>query len=248
MTPSRVEQAARNNAIWCDTVCRAHGVPGEFHDALWINRHTVPRFYSNAVTLSDGRAKAAQLAHLQALLDSRLPGSWSVKDSFRELDLTALGFQVLFEATWLWRPASPAIPQSVPAGVRWNQVRNASELAQWETAWNDDPANTSSAPQPRLFLPALLADQRIAFLAAYQGQVIVAGAIANRTGDVVGLSNVFVPKAEDRAWFWADCIAAIQDRFPGLPLVSYQRGPELALAQTVGFEPLQDLSVWIRQA
>ena len=74
MTPSRMAQAARNNALWCDTVCRTHGIPGEFSDALWLNRHPVPRFYSNAVTLADPHAAAAQLAHLRALVASGPPG------------------------------------------------------------------------------------------------------------------------------------------------------------------------------
>ena len=52
MTYARVEQAARNNAVWCETVCRVHGTPGEFYNVLWLNRHPVPRFYPNVVTLS----------------------------------------------------------------------------------------------------------------------------------------------------------------------------------------------------
>jgi hypothetical protein len=50
---ARAEQAARNNAIWCDTICRAHGVQGEFHGQLWLNRQPVPRFYPNAVTFAN---------------------------------------------------------------------------------------------------------------------------------------------------------------------------------------------------
>jgi hypothetical protein len=246
MTPSRMAQAAHNNAIWCDTVCRTHGTPGEFSDTLWLNRHPVPRFYSNAVTLSDQQAAAAQLAHLRALVASGPPGRWSVKDSFCALDLTTLGFQLLFEATWLWRAPSPIAPQSANTRTRWTWVDSAAELAHWEAAWSRDPANTSPTPQPRLFLPALLADRDIAFLAAYQDDAIVAGAIANRTDEVVGLSNVFVLLAE-RAGFWAGCIAAIQERFPGMPIVGYQRGLDLAVAQAVGFEKMQDLRVWIRQ-
>jgi hypothetical protein len=244
MTPSQIEQAACNNAIWCDTVCRAHGIPGEFYDALWVNQHSVPRFYSNAVTLSDQRGAATQLAHIQALLESGLPGSWSVKDSFSTLDLTALGLHILFEATWLWRAPSPVAPHGIDSRTRWTWVRGAPELAQWETAWSREPANMALTPQPRLFVPALLANQNLAFIAAYQDEAIVAGAIANRTGDVVGLSNVFAQVGDDDL-FWAGCIATIQDRFPGLPLVGYECGPELAVAQTVGFERLQDLRVWI---
>jgi hypothetical protein len=187
-----------------------------------------------------------QLAYIQDLVASGLPGSWSVKDSFCSLDLADLGFQLLFEATWLWRAPSPTVPHSANARTRWTWVRSALELTQWETTWSGDPTNRSSIQQPRLFMPALLADQDIAFIAAYQDEEIVAGAIANRTDDVVGLSNVFAPLA-DSALFWAGCVATVHDRFPGLPIVGYERGPELAVAQAVGFERVQDLRVWTRQ-
>jgi hypothetical protein len=246
MTPLRIVQAARNNAIWCDTVCRAHGIPGEFHDRVWLNRHPVPRFHSNAITLSDRRDAATQLAYVQALITSGLPGTWSVKDSFYALDLARLGFQRLFEATWLWRASSPMALHPASAGTRWAWVNRASELARWETVWSGDAGNISASPQPRLFMPALLADQDVGFIAAYQDEKIVAVAIANRTDEVVGLSNVFVPSA-DSTWFWAGCIAMVQERFPGLPLVGYQRGSKLAVAQTLGFEAVQNLRVWIRQ-
>jgi hypothetical protein len=242
----QTEQAARNNAIWCDTVCCAHGIPGEFYDSLWINRHPVPRFYSNAVALSDRRNATTQLAQIQALLDSDLRGNWSVKDSFCTLNLTDLGFQVLFEAAWLWRAPASVAPQDTDPRIQWTWVKDESELAQWETAWSGRPSNTSSTLQPRLFVPALLADLDVGFIAAYQDRAIVAGAIANRTDDVVGLSNVFAPAAGN-GLFWAGCIATIQERFQGLPLVGYERGAELAAAQRVGFERLRRLRVWIRK-
>lgn len=82
MTSARVEHAARNNAVWCEAVCRVHGAPGEFHGALWLNRHRVPRFYPNVVTLCTQDGTASQLARIQDLVATGPPGRWSVKDSF----------------------------------------------------------------------------------------------------------------------------------------------------------------------
>ena len=67
MLLSRVEQTARNNAIWCDTICRVHGAAGEFHESIWLNRNPVPRFYPNVVTLVEQRHVAAQLAQIHGL-------------------------------------------------------------------------------------------------------------------------------------------------------------------------------------
>jgi hypothetical protein len=92
----------------------------------------------------------------------------------------------------------------------------------------------------------MLADPEIGFVAVYQGQTIVAGAIANHTKDLVGLSNVFVPQ-DDPVAFWAGCVAMIHERFPDMPVVGYERGRELAIVQEIGFEMLQPLKIWIRR-
>jgi hypothetical protein len=146
----------------------------------------------------------------------------------------------------LWRETSIPISKPATSGLRWTYIQTELELAKWETAWNGDLANNSFTAQSRLFLPALLANPEIVFIAAYQGQSLVAGVIANRTDDVVGLSNVFTP-SDDPLPFWTGCIAVAQERFPDLPMVGYERSPELTIAKEIGFETLQSLKVWIQQ-
>jgi hypothetical protein len=239
----RVIHAAHNNAHWCGTVCRAHGAPGEFTDAAWINRHRVPRFFPNAVTLADAGKRIEQLALIHALVAADRAHDVTVKDSFAALDLAPLGFHVLFEATWLWRP--PRLPErSEPAGaIRCSVVKHPPELARWEVAWNGPLPGDHAAPPERIFLPVLLADRDIVFIAIYEDDRIIAGAIANRLEEVVGVSNLFAPQ-KHAARYWAACVAAIMDAFPGLPLVGYEHGAELAVAHRVGFEDLGPLRVW----
>jgi hypothetical protein len=239
----QVVQAAHNNAHWCDTVCRAHGTPGEFHDYLWLNRHSVPRFYPNVVTLSALSGVADQLAAIRDLVATVPLVSFGVKDSFATLELAPLAFHILFEAHWLWRAASRPPPAPLGTGLSWTTVQQSDDLIRWEAAWNGVPAEDPSTLPPRTFLPALLADADIRFIAGYADQHIVAGAIANRTGDVVGVSNVFAPDA-DAAGCWAGCLATIIDAFPGLPLVGYERGNGLIIAQALGFEVVGPLRVW----
>jgi len=239
----QVVLAAHNNAHWCDTVCRAHGIPGEFHEHLWIDRHPVPRFYPNAVTLSARSGVADQLAAIRDLVAAAPLASFGVKDSFATLDLAPLAFHILFEAHWLWRAASRPPPAPLGTGLTWTTVQEPADLSRWEAAWNGVPAEKPSTLPPRTFLPALLNDPDIRFIAGYADRQIVAGAIANRTGDVVGVSNVFSPEA-DAARCWAGCLATIIDAFPRLPLVGYERGNELAIAQALGFEVVGPLRVW----
>jgi len=75
--------AARNNALWCDAVCRVHDRPGEFHDTLWLTRLGAPRFYPDAVTLSGVESAPAQIETIAALVGSTREREWAVKDSFQ---------------------------------------------------------------------------------------------------------------------------------------------------------------------
>ncbi len=236
--------AAHNNAAWCDAVCRAHGRPGEFTPELWINRQATPRYYPNAVTLIGADGRTAQMAQLAAFTRSGNLAAWAVKDSFCTLELAELGFRGLFEAEWIYRPATLPKPDFALADVEWRTVDHPSELVAWEAAWAGDPVD-QFIDHPAVFMPALLADPDIAFVAAYQAERSIAGAIANRTPGVVGLSNVFAPSLH-QSTFWAGCVAAVIDAFPGLPVVGYERGEELVLAQVLGFEIVGPLRIWAK--
>lgn len=239
MTDARMATAVRNNVAWCDAVCRSHGTPGTYFDDIWFNRQVTPRSYPNAMTLTES-GSAAQLAHIRELVTAQIPGDWGVKDSFRTLDLATMGFRVLFDADWIWR--SPTLPRPADtSGVRWIRLADAESLAEWERSWDSalDPRRA------RIFLPALLAAVDIAIIGAYDQQRMVAGVIANRAAEVVGVGNLFVPPADGER-FWAACVSAVIDTFPGLPLVGYETGTELDRARPLGFEKIGPLRVWVR--
>ena len=95
---ARLTWAVRNNANWCDLVCRSHRIPTRFRPELWATAQPPPRFYPDAVTLQAHVAAEDVLAAI-----SPHPGA-SVKDSFATLDLGRHGFDELFEAELLRHP------------------------------------------------------------------------------------------------------------------------------------------------
>jgi len=242
----RVERAALNNAVWCDTVCRAHAGSGVFLEDLWISRQPTPPSYPNAVTLTDDRRRARQIAHIRDLARADIPGEMGIKDSFAALALAPLGFRTLFAAQWIYRPATRFATAVALPGTRWVRVRAAARLAAWELAWSQPSPVDSHADSARVFPAALLADRDVAFIAADRAGHIVAGVIANRTDDVVGISNLFLP-ATGRQQLLAGCVAAVVDTFPGLPLVGYEARDQLAAMRDAGFEALGPLRVWVKR-
>lgn len=223
--------AVRNNAEWCDIISRAHGLVGVFAADAWTSRLRTPIYYPDAVTLSPMTKAPGLLRAIDA------SSGCSIKDSLAILDLAGSGMRVLFEASWIARPPAVA-PERGRDGVRWARVHNELELAAWDNAWG--------AGEPSgLFPPTLLADHRLAFLAGYSGDEIVMGAAANKSGAVVGISNVFGPSGEpDR--IWAGATSAVMQAFPDSPIVGYQRGEALDAVRRQRFAEVGPLRVWIK--
>lgn len=115
------EAAARNNAAWCDVVCRTHALDTRFDDDAWTSRTRTPIHYPDAVTL----VRDPPVRELLDRID--VSAGCSIKDSFASLDLTTCGFRVLFEAEWIVRTpgaARPAAAGPLADGPRCRRLRD----------------------------------------------------------------------------------------------------------------------------
>jgi hypothetical protein len=201
-------------------VCRVHGTPGRFLPNVWVNAEEVPRFYPNAVTLAPGEtARAEQRSAIELLVASNLPGRWAVKDSFATLDLSRLGFEVLFEASWI-RSVMPTMGPST------------------DIVWQRETRSQPTLP---------FDDPDFALFAGRRGFRIVAGGMLYRAEGVVGLTNV-VAEAADAVAVWRSLILLAAQTFPRLPVVGYESGGELQAALDAGFELGDPLRIWVSSA
>src|ERR1700676_962294 len=95
----------RNNAEFCDRICRSHAVPGVFEPSLWIQEKRGPAFYPNVITLTRNSI-LEQTARISTLRTLR--PDIGIKDSFRMLDLSTIGMRRLFDAEWVWMDPEPS--------------------------------------------------------------------------------------------------------------------------------------------
>ncbi len=73
---------------------------------------------------------------------------------------------------------------------------------------------------------------------------VVAAAVASRSDQVVGISNVFaLDGGPDAAW--PVVLDAMNRLFPTLPVVGYEQGEDLAAAVRHGFDPVSPLRIWL---
>jgi hypothetical protein len=96
-----------------------------------------------------------------------------------------------------------------------------------------------------LFQPALLADPDCAVLACRRDGALVGGATAYAADGVTGILNVFKSGITDEM-LWTGVVQAVAARRPGLPIVGYEHGEDLAAAREAGFGVLGPLQIWAR--
>jgi hypothetical protein len=217
-----IAAAARNNAEWCSIICRHHGIESVMAADAWTAQRRTPDGYPDADVL----AADVNVDSLLARIDTG-PGC-SVKDSFATIDLAPYGFRVLFEAFWIWRPASP-VRADLPRG--WMPVRTPRDLDMWSTGRT-----------PGVFRTALLDEPDVRL---FHRPMPAGGFALSGHAGVVGVSNVLC-EPQARAAVWDAIIATASTTYPGRDLVGYESGDDLDAAVAAGFSCLGPLRVWMR--
>jgi hypothetical protein len=222
----RLDVAVRASLAWYQEVFRVHRIPTRTEDGLWSAGKTPPRWHSVAKTLRRD-VPAARVLRATDPFDS-----CSVADSYATLDLGGHGFQPLFRATWLFRPAPAGPPPTWPKG--WSVVSDAHELDAWNTAHDTNG----------VLLPALLEHPRFTFLVRHASGQMVAGAVLHRVADAVELSNTWaVGEQAAEIPSMLDCAGMM---LPGLAVVGYSPDDTLGNFTEAGFQSLGPQVVWAR--
>jgi len=225
MAPDPLELAVRENATWCDLVCRSHRLRPDPDARVWSSDRRTPSRYPDAVTLDPTVSEFDVLGRIHDA-----PGA-SVKDSFAALDLGPDGYRVLFDAAWFARPPGPTPPG---AGDAFERITDKFTFGAWRYAWGgpDD-----------VLLPGLLRTSAVTILGARTpDERYDRGGILHRTSiggtQVVGLSNTFGAVA--------DVALAAAAHAPDAWLVGYDSAEVVAGLEGDGFEACGPLRVWVR--
>ncbi len=221
----RLRAAVDASLAWYDAVCAAHGIPASISEGVWRCHAPPPPLHSAAVL---AEPDAAPDAALRAVAPYQ---TCSVADPFAATDLTAEGFGLLFEASWLHRPPT-GVPQRTD---RWRAVGTPDELEAWNA--RHDTAD--------VLVPGLLDRSGFCFLARDDLDDPSGGAALLLGTGVVLLSNVFVTAGHGPV-DWADLLAATEALFPDRAVVGYERGDDLDDALAAGFAAVGIHRVWAR--
>ena len=222
----RISVAIANNIALYETVFRAHGLRFERRKRAWLAIDPAPAYYSDAITLTADMTSAEILDQF-----AEHPRA-GVKDSFATLDLTPGGFRELFSASWIHHPAPDRIAARLLA---WAPVCSPAAMAEYRRLHGTADS----------LVDGLLVDPDVTLFLGETAGIVQAGALLNRSGTDIGVSNVFVRDAEP-AEIWADLLSLAAGLSPGRPLVGYESGADLEAALMAGFSARGPLRVWVK--
>jgi len=221
----QVDTAVLNNIRWCEIVCETHGIVGISGENMWQTASKAPTYYPDLIT-SSRNVTVEEIADRIKNKEAAF-----VKDSFANLDLSTLGFEILLAAEWIYHEPLTDL-NSVPSG--WSLVQTDNGLSDWTLAHGSGD----------VIRPGLL-ERRDVKIFKCEKKGVSGGFIAALGAEAVGISNVFSNGA--LVELWSDIPKAASLEFPGLPLVGYEQGADLRAAIQSGWTSLGPLRVWVNR-
>ena len=231
MDEESLTAAIANSVHWYDAVMSAHGLAVEHRKNAWLCKEKVPPFYSNMITLDRFGSQGPLITEI----GSTLLRPWTIKDSYNSIDLVERGFDVLFDAEWFGRSPDQNWPSRTGQAPPVQTVRSESELERWVEAWGETPIGRP------VFVPGLLQNDEVEFVYVDRGSYVSAGLVANRSDDVIGITNAFGSPREVM-----NCIHHLSHRYD-LAVVGYGRKRQVEFLTGFGFRQIGKLRIWINR-
>lgn len=234
------QKAIRNNNDLYREIFAAQNIESNTTDEIWYCLEKTLPLYSNLVTISENWQPDEIFSEIDRKFEVEKWDEWSIKDSFGRLDLTGFGFKKLFDAQWIYLEAAKFHPVNDRRNLRFKVIESVDALNEWRLGWDADEELGK-----KIFDHKLLKNPRVFFIAGYSVGGIVCGCLINRTENVFGISNFFAPENEVR--YWSETINFVFDSIERLDIVGYEREDSAVNLQSLGFETVGDLSVWLKK-
>lgn len=233
-------KAIRNNNDLYEEIFRSQNIESNRADSIWYCLCKTPPLYSNLVTVSEEWKPDDVFKAIDQKYEDEKWNEWSIKDSFGVLDLTEFGFGKLFDAQWIYLEAAKFTPENKIKNLKYEIVGSEEALTKWRINWDTDEKLGE-----QIFSSKLLDNPGVYFVAGYDGKQIVSGGFVNRTGDCLGISNFFSLTKD--LGHWSEMISFIFGSIERLDIVGYERKEIVDKLRTLGFEPVGNLTVWLKE-
>lgn len=232
--------ASNNNLALYQAVFASHNKTLEHNDGIYFLPVKTPPLYSNLATRSEDWQPDDVFQQIDKLAKEESWDDWSIKDSFQCLDLTKFGFEKLFDAQWIYLESGHFSAAETSDPVDFKVVKSEDDLQLWIEVWGEGVELGN-----QIYNKALVENSDVLFIVGYVENKPKHVALLNKSEDVIGVSNFFVPEKTEAAW--SSLVSFIQNHFGTKDIVGYEDAETVSKIKSVGFEPVGDLTVWLKK-
>lgn len=236
----KLQKAIHNNNGLYEAIFSNHHMKFGKTDSIWYSLENAPPLYSNLVTISKNWRPDDIFRSIDLKCEREAWGQWSIKDSYAVLDLGEFGFTKLFDACWIYLEAANFRPAVDSRQLRFEIVNSEEALSAWRLTWDSEERLGKEIFDSKLF-----DNKRVYFIAGYKAEQIVNGCFVNKTDNVLGISNFFSPN--EGVDHWSAIISFIFSSIEHSDLVGYERCEQADKLQSLGFESIGNLTVWLKK-
>jgi GNAT superfamily N-acetyltransferase len=238
----KLEIAIRNFVDHCQAIPTALGSPGTRTPYFAANQHTLDIPYPNGITIGGVENSQSHIVQIQQLMAARPPNAKTgVVDAYPNLDLTPLGFEMMFDSPWAYRePTEPNPPPQIDRPIE--TVRTPEQLLKF------DRAAAIGFGQPHadtVYSNPLLNDDRYRFCFIRQSGEVVAGVQTFTNEESVGIYTLFTLADHQRKGYAAALVYEALARAPGLPAITNPNDNSDRVFESNGFTRIGTRTIWI---
>ena len=235
----KLQKALNNNHGLYQAIFNHYNIHLHIEDSVAYTEKQVPPLYSNLVTRSETWRPDDHLKKIDRKYEAENWREWSIKDSFRVLDLAIYGFAKLFDAQWIYLERRNFKPIH-SNHCHYQFIEAEKDLLDWRLAWNMDASLGN-----KIFNAKLLDDPNVHFVARHDREKMVSGCFTNKTDGVLGISNFF--SSDSTILQWSGIVSYLLTQFSDHVIVGYEREKLVDEVALLGFETIGNLRVWLKK-
>lgn len=232
--------ASNNNLALYQAVFASHNKTLEHNENIYFLPVKTPPLYSNLATRSEDWQPDEIFQQIDELAKEENWDDWSIKDSFQCLDLVKFGFEKLFDAQWIYLGSDDFYNANTSDHIDFKIVESEADLQLWIEVWGEGVELGN-----QIYNKALVENPDVVFVVGYVDEEPQHVALLNKSEDVIGVSNFFVPEKTEAAW--SSLVGFIQTKFGSIDIVGYEDAETVSKIKSIGFETVGDLTVWLKK-
>lgn len=240
---------SRNMAAWQEWQLGALGLECRRADSIWSWSERGPGIRLTAITISKGtkEAKEEQLAVVERLVELRPNGKLSVMDSWMDLDLTHLGFELDGHSPFYVRPPGPLPATAIPSELEIAQVSSPADLQDFELASFQGFEASGAHTIGRWHHEASLGDPNMRYFSGRVGGKTVSVSIGCVSDGVVEVYGVATLPQHRRRGYGAAMTWACLQMAPTLQAVLQPSKQARSMYRRMGFVEAGETRGWLRK-